>query len=601
MRYKSLFLVAMALLLSVGTVWAEEYFPAPRDGSGVIGGRNSEAWRNMISEGYELSEISDCTATPYPATNHWKLCSTSAGAFIVDDAGAATQITAGSGDNTLDNAYDQGGAGAGRTITADTGAVVITNTDADAAYLLSVTPTPGSSAATGGVQITSGGNSTQDSLNIVNSGTGDDIQAGNGAFTVSSTGAIVGLSADLSGALAADGVVTLGDGTATVTINSSVWDISSIGAATGITSITGLTSLSINGDIDLTNGNSLKSSTTTAETILLQAYDVDNTTYRNVLTLTNGDTIAAALGTGQETVAINSTTWDVSTTGAFTGVADITGTAGEALGITLASDGAADDLTISVTGANDSSVILSSAGTGDDAIKISSSAGGVDVDATKSLTLSSAEAQADAVVVNASAGGVDITSAATFDIDITATGGRILAVASEAAADQFKMDAQGTIAGNAINLETTDGGILLNADGAANGDIGVDAADDLTLTAGGNLVTTVTGSLTLTGSLVYGGVQDIAAGGTSTAVVLTNQVVTVGADAGGDIVTIADGTAGQILYLVCNDATGTTTITPATFNGGTSITFNALGDSVTLVYTTATGWSIVGGNSYSII
>lgn len=97
------------------------------------------------------------------------------------------------------------------------------------------------------------------------------------------------------------------------------------------------------------------------------------------------------------------------------------------------------------------------------------------------------------------------------------------------------------------------------------------------------------------------GIQDIPAGGTSTVLVLTNSVFTVGADAGGDIGTLANGTAGQIAYIICEDATGTFTITPATFNGGTSVTFNALGDSVVLMYNTGLGWSIVGGNSYAII
>lgn len=62
-----------------------------------------------------------------------------------------------------------------------------------------------------------------------------------------------------------------------------------------------------------------------------------------------------------------------------------------------------------------------------------------------------------------------------------------------AAADQFKIDATGTVAGNAIHFLTTDAGILFHANGAAKGDIGLDAADDLTLTAAGDLILAVTG------------------------------------------------------------------------------------------------------------
>jgi hypothetical protein len=56
----------------------------------------------------------------------------------------------------------------------------------------------------------------------------------------------------------------------------------------------------------------------------LQAYDVDNTTYRDCITLTNGDTVAIAIGSNNETVAINSADWDISATGAMTGIGAIT-------------------------------------------------------------------------------------------------------------------------------------------------------------------------------------------------------------------------------------------------------------------------------------
>ena len=78
------------------------------------------------------------------------------------------------------------------------------------------------------------------------------------------------------------------------------------------------------GDIILSNGKAVKGSTTTAQTVKFQAYDVDNTTYRDVITFTNGDTIAAAIGSNNETVEINSADWDISTTGAMTGIGAIT-------------------------------------------------------------------------------------------------------------------------------------------------------------------------------------------------------------------------------------------------------------------------------------
>lgn len=134
--------------------------------------------------------------------------------------------------------------------------------------------------------------------------------------------------------------------------------------------------------------------------------------------------------------------------------------------ITLTADGAADDLTIAVAGAQNSSLILSSAGTGDDAIGILTTAGGINI------------------VMTGGAAGEDFEITTATSIDFSS---------SEAAADQFKVDATGTIAGNAINFETTDGGILLNADGANNGDITLDAADDLVLTVAGNVVGNIQG------------------------------------------------------------------------------------------------------------
>ena len=47
----------------------------------------------------------------------------------------------------------------------------------------------------------------------------------------------------------------------------------------------------------------------------------------------------------------------------------------------------------------------------------------------------------------------------------------------------LKLEAATTVAGTALQLETTDGGIHLNADGASNGDLILDAADIMTLTS----------------------------------------------------------------------------------------------------------------------
>jgi hypothetical protein len=60
-----------------------------------------------------------------------------------------------------------------------------------------------------------------------------------------------------------------------------------------------------------------------------------------------------------------------------------------------------------------------------------------------------------------------------------------------------------------------------------------------------------------------------------------------------DALTLANGTAGQIKYIVHQVDGGSAILTPTSKIGFTTITFTNVGDSVTLIYTAA-GWSIVG-------
>ena len=140
-----------------------------------------------------------------------------------------------------------------------------------------------------------------------------------------------------------------------------------------------------------------------------------------------------SIGGGSGTVAIATSDWDISATGAASNMGNFSFTAGAAASISLAADGDADDLTIEVTGAHNSSLYLQSAGTG-----------------------------ADAIFIHASAGGVLIEG-------------------NLADANQIKLLAEGTVAGIAIQLDTTDGGISIVADGGANGDIAIDAESELSL------------------------------------------------------------------------------------------------------------------------
>ncbi len=72
-------------------------------------------------------------------------------------------------------------------------------------------------------------------------------------------------------------------------------------------------------------------------------------------------------------------------------------------------------------------------------------------------------------------------------------------------------------------------------------------------------------------------------------------VVTTGADA----LTLADGVEGQTKMIVMKTDGGNGTLTPSNFAQGTTITFDAVGDSVSLLFTNA-GWHVMGGHGYAI-
>ena len=226
-------------------------------------------------------------------------------------------------------------------------------------------------------------------------------------------------------------------------------------------------------------------------------------------------------------------------TSSVVGTAALTITAtGAASSWTLASDGAADDLTVGVTGATDSSLILSSTGTGVDAVKMNATAGGLDIDADDgiaidavgaagedivitntggSISLVATEAVVDAIVLNASTalGGIDITSqndidisttgAAGEDISLLNTGGSINITATEAITDAIVLNA--SVAGGGIDI-TSNEDIDISTTGAAGEDI------SLTNTGGSiNLSSTEKAA-----SAIY----LLTNGGTSETIVVTN-------------------------------------------------------------------------------
>lgn len=145
-----------------------------------------------------------------------------------------------------------------------------------------------------------------------------------GAAGLTITGAAVSLNVSSNFATnintgTSTGAITLGGGSGTFAIASTGLDLSTAGALSNVTDIT------MTGDVTMANGKVIKGSTTDAQTIALQVYDNDTGPgYKDAILLTNGNTPAIAIGDNNPTVAIDSSDWDISTTGAMSGIGAIT-------------------------------------------------------------------------------------------------------------------------------------------------------------------------------------------------------------------------------------------------------------------------------------
>ena len=89
------------------------------------------------------------------------------------------------------------------------------------------------------------------------------------------------------------------------------------------------------------------------------------------------------------------------------------------------------------------------------------------------------------------------------------------------------------------------------------------------------------------GKAIRGGVQSLSGAGAVDLDNLITELTTTGANA----LTLADGsTSGQIKIINMIVDGGDGTLTPTTFANGTNITFDAVGESATLVWNSTVGW-----------
>ena len=99
-----------------------------------------------------------------------------------------------------------------------------------------------------------------------------------------------------------------------------------------------------------------------------------------------------------------------------------------------------------------------------------------------------------------------------------------------------------------------------------------------------------TGAVTISatyGASITGGVQSLSGAGAVDLTNLVTELTTTGANA----LTLADGTtSGQVKIINMIVDGGDGTLTPTTFANGTTITFDAVAESATLVWNSTIGW-----------
>jgi len=106
----------------------------------------------------------------------------------------------------------------------------------------------------------------------------------------------------------------------------------------------------------------------------------------------------------------------------------------------------------------------------------------------------------------------------------------------------------------------------------------------------------VTGTLTANG--LINGVQNLTGSG-STEVISLTETVTLLTTTGAQAFSLANGTEGQIKIISMKVDGGDATVTPATFVNGTSITFDSVNDTMTLLYQ-STGWIVLAQQNTTV-
>ncbi len=149
-----------------------------------------------------------------------------------------------------------------------------------------------------------------------------------------------------------------------------------------------------------------------------------------------------------------------------------------------------------------------------------------------------------------------------------------------------------SLEGNLVLTGSTTVSSTLNVAGSATLASTLSVADSATLAS----TLSVAGSATLSGALI-GSIDTRAEAGAVSLTTLTTMVTTTDARN----ISLAAGTNGQIKIITMTVDGGNATLTPANglLGGATTITFNDVGDTVVLVYTSPK-WAVVSNNGTTI-
>ena len=513
-----------------GTTNADKGFVLTTDdGTGIEIGDTALAFTQFSSAGSSSSSITDSTATLALSSGALTLSSATtvdldgSGAMQLNSSGGAISI----GNDAVAQAINVGTGAAARTITvgnatgatavnltAGTGGVALASTgtgditlDSDDTLLLDADGVLELNSSAGAINI--GNDDVDQAINIGTQGERTvSISTGAFASTVNVgnvTGATsVTINAGSGGIHIGDddsfgGTLTIGDGQGNGAIR--VGDGGERDVTVG--SQNGPSSLTLQGGsngivLDTTGVLELNSSAGAigiGNDAVAQAINIGTGAAARTITVGNATGATALdinLGTGGLTV-------DCEDGGAISLDAN-----GAPSNLTLASTADADDLTVAVTGNTDSSLVLSSTGTGADALQVTASAGGLDIASASTLDLSTTAGNSNITLTPHGTGEVDISK---VDIDGGAIDGTAIG-ASSASTGAFttltastSLDVTGSAGIILENDETitnsTDGVVLINGVVAAGTGSGAgvfqsNGDQDLTLQTGNNTTGTIT-------------------------------------------------------------------------------------------------------------